>query len=98
MLSYYTRTCEALIPVRAGPGLVIEQSPGPGGAVLELLRSRAVVFNSTTVPLEVALAFPAHGGAAAGAALAGVAVEKPEFGAGVRVYGMRACVCVCLRW
>ncbi|GIL84697.1 hypothetical protein Vretifemale_13315, partial [Volvox reticuliferus] len=45
----------SFIPIRAGPGLVLERSSGPGGQPLELLRSLAVLINRCGAPLEVSL-------------------------------------------
>ncbi|GLI59136.1 hypothetical protein VaNZ11_000961, partial [Volvox africanus] len=45
----------SFIPIRAGPGLVLERSSGPGGQPLELLRSLAVIINGCGAPLEVSL-------------------------------------------
>ncbi|KXZ49125.1 hypothetical protein GPECTOR_23g54 [Gonium pectorale] len=69
------------VPVRLGAGVVVERLPiggegegaGSGGAVVELLRSRAVLRNGTGLPLEVALAF--SGPTAAAVATAGGAMS-----------------------
>lgn len=43
------------VPIRAGHGVVLERTPGPGGQPTELLRSLAVLHNGCSVPLEVCL-------------------------------------------